>query len=313
MILYLAFLLAFASGQESPAYKVEAQFVKVPVTVLDETGRSIMGLGRDDFRLLDEGQERRIENFVLDKSPVHVVFLLDVSGSIEEELNQIKNAVFRFAQAFGKEDRLAVIAFADEVRLLQDWTNKPKDLRKALKKLERGYRTALYDALFMTAHDKLSRVKGKKVIILLTDGLDNESAENYESVKDELIASNTVLYIVSRTQLIRDKIEDSSRVKFLNSTLKNVLDESRSFVDIYFEGKEAAMRYLAEVNGGRTLFPPSLPALGEAYLQIARELKTQYLLTFLPPERSDTRFRSIEVLCNQEVGKIYHRQIYLAH
>ncbi|HUV12364.1 MAG TPA: hypothetical protein VMY18_01910, partial [Acidobacteriota bacterium] len=147
---------------------------------------------------------------------------------------------------------------------------------------------------------------------LLTDGLDNESAATYESVKDELISSNTVLYIVSRTRLIRDKIEDSNRVKFLDSILKNVLDDSRSFVDIYFEGKEASMKYLAEVNGGRTFFPPSLPALGEAYLQIARELKTQYLLTFLPPKHSEAEFRHIEVLCKEEVGKIYHRQIYRA-
>jgi len=312
MILYLTLLLAFALGQESPKYRVNAQFVKVPVTVLDENGRSILGLEREDFQLLDEGQERTIENFVLDKSPVHVVFLLDVSGSIEEELQEIKHAVLRFAQAFGKEDRLAVIAFADEIHLLQDWTNKPKDLRKSLKKLKRGYRTALYDALFMTANEKLSKVIGKKVIILLTDGLDNESAASYESVKDELISSNTVLYIVSRTRLIREKIQDSSRVKFLDSILKNVLDESKSFVDIYFEGKEAAMTYLAEVNGGRTLFPPSLPALGQAYIQIARELKTQYLLTFLPPEHSETEFRHIEVLCRKEVGKIYQRQIYHA-
>jgi hypothetical protein len=70
------------------------------------------------------------------------------------------------------------------------------------------------------------------------------------------------------------------------------------------------MDYLAENSGGRVFYPEQLKSLGESYLQIARELKTQYVLTFLPPAESEKRFRNIKVVCKQPVSMIFHRKIY---
>jgi len=309
---YLAVPLLFTLWQSQPAYRIDAQYIKVPVTVLDQNGQALMGLTREDFRLFDEEEPRRIENFVLDEMPVHVVFLLDSSESLEEEIQEIRYAVLRFAQSFDKEDRMAVISFSDEVTLLQDWTNSYKQLRKALKKLKTGYRTALYDALLTTASEKLRTIPGKRVIILLTDGLDNESDSSYANVMNELMASNIVLYIVSRTRLIQPKVEGSTRVEFLNRVMKNVLGEDEDFVEIYFRLKETSMNYLAESSGGRVFYPNELKALGQSYVQIAKELKTQYVLTFLPPRNSQKRFRSIKVTCDRPVGKIFFRHLYRA-
>lgn len=298
--------------QAQPAFRVDAQYVKVPVTVLDETGRAVLGLNREDFQLFDEGTERPIRNFVLDTSPVHVAFLLDASGSVEEEQEEIKYATMRFAEHFQKGDRFSVVAFSDEIQTLQKWTDDLGDLRKSLKKLEKGYRTALYDALTTVANGTLSGVEGKRAIILLTDGLDNESRASYEKAMNTLISKDIVLYIVSRTRLIRDRVEDSDRVEFLDKVMKNVLDDDRSFVEIYFREKETSMNYLAEVNAGRVFYPEKLQALGETYLQIARELKTQYLLTFLPEVETGPEFRQIRVECNRESVRLFHRQIYRA-
>jgi len=312
--MFLAFCLAapllFTFWQSQPAYRIDAQYIKVPVTVLNENGQVILGLIREDFRLFDEEEARNIENFVLDEMPVHVVFLLDSSESLEDEIQEVRYAVLRFAQTFDEGDRMAVISFSDEITLLQDWTNSYKQLRKALKKLKKGYRTALYDALLSTATEKLQTIPGKRVIILLTDGLDNESDANYASVMNELTASNIVLYIVSRTRLIQPKVEGSTRVEFLNRVMKNVLGGDEDFVEIYFRLKETSMNYLAESSGGRVFYPDQLKALGQSYAQIARELKSQYVLTFLPPKNSQKRFRSIRVTCNRPVGKIFYRNLY---
>lgn len=304
------FLLLFSALQAQPAYKIDAQYIKVPVTVLDADNQAVMGLTREDFRLFDEGEARPIKNFVLDELPIHVVFLLDSSASLKEEIQEIRYATLRFAQTFGSEDRIAVISFSDEIHLLQDWTNSYKELRGSLKKLKKGYRTALYDALLTTASEKLQSVVGKRVIILLTDGLDNESDATYANVMNELIASNIVLYIVSRTRLIQPKVEGTERVEFLNRVMKNVLGEDEDFVEIYFRLKETAMNHLAESSGGRVFYPEELKALGPTYVQIAKELKSQYILTFLPPGKSRKRFRSIQVTCSRPVGKIFHRQLY---
>lgn len=304
-----SFLLGF---QHTPRFRVETNVVKVPVSVFDETGRVIQGMKKDQFRLFDQGEPRPIENFLLDKTPISVVLLLDVSGSVREELEEIKKAAVSMTRAFDKNDRIAVVSFSDHVELLQDWTNNRKDLQKSLKKLQRGYRTALYDALFVTARERLRSVGGKKVIILLTDGLDNQSLKSYDDVINSLIETNTALYIISRTQLVQSKIEKTERVEFLNQVMRNVLkDPNGNFVDVYFKEKQVAMTHLAEATGGRAFFPKKLEELSSRYVEVANELKTQYVLTFKSPEKSEKKFRGIQVKCTVPVGSLSYRRQYL--
>ncbi len=312
----LAILVAsvsFLSAQTN--IRVDASYIKVPVTVLDKNGRGILGMRASDFRLYDEGEERPITNFILDQERVNVVFLLDTSGSVKEELDQIRWATLRFAQHFSEDDRIAVVSFADDIKTLQDWTNNIGHLRKSLRKLETGYKTALYDALVQTARKKLAEVTGRRVIILLTDGLDNWSETTYETAMNELTRLNVVLYIVSRSRMVQSKVEQSDRVEFLDRVMKNVLDDDANFVDIYFKEKEIALNQLAEVNAGQVFYPKELAALGQTYVRIAEELKIQYLMTFLPPSDASTgpAFRKIKVECLRDVGHIYNRQLYRAH
>ena len=307
---WLCLLSPLLLAQNPAAFKVDATYVKVPVTVVDTRGKVLVDLTREEFQLFDEGKARPIENFVLDPTPIHVALLLDVSGSVREELKEIRRTALRFAESFDQEDRLALITFSDRMEILQDWTNNTARLRKSLKRLERGYRTALYDALLSTVKGPLRRVPGKKVLILLTDGLDNDSISSFSDVVDSLIDSNVTLYIVGRTRLVEPQVQKSDRVDFLNQVLRNVLDEEKDFVEIYFREKEASLSYLAEATGGRAFFPKQLSELKDSYIQLAKELKTQYVLTFLPPTRSTKQFRTIQVLCTKPVGRVYHRTKY---
>ena len=308
--IYFLLVSAFLTAQNPPSFRVNTTLVKVPVTVFDLQGKILTELTQDEFQLFDEEESRAIENFILDKTALHVMLLLDVSGSVHEELNEIQTAALRFAQSFGKEDRIAVISFSDRIHVLQDWTNNASLLRKSLANLKRGYRTALHDALLATAHEKLAQVSGKKVIILFTDGLDNESQATFDELVDPLIESYISLYIVSRTRLVAPQILRSERVDFLNRVMQNILKEKQDFVEIYFREKETSMSQLAEATGGRALFPQELKELKDTYIQIAKELKHQYVLTFRPPRTSGKQFRTIKVLCSQPVSRIYHRKRY---
>ncbi len=297
-------------AQEPPSFQIKANYIKVPVSVFDTNGQVLSNLTREQFILLDENEPRPIENFLLDETAIHVILLLDVSSSLREELDEIQEAALQFAQSFSREDRIAIVSFSDQLELLQDWTNNIKELRKSLKHLERGYRTALYDALVSTVRERLVQVSGKKVIILLTDGLDNESRSTFDDVMNLLIESGISLYIVSRTRLVQPKIEQNERVDFLNQVMKNLLDDEKDFIDIYFREKETSLSHLAEATGGRIFFPERLEDLRSSYLRVAEELKSQYVLTFLPPASSEKPFRTIEVVCTQDIGRIYHRKKY---
>ena len=92
--------------------------------------------------------------------------------------------------------------------------------------------------------------------------------------------------------------------------MSELVNPEEDFVDAYFEQKEKAMLHLAESTGGRALFPERLEELADRYLELARELKSQYVLTFRPPLQSDHKFRAIRVQCTEPTGKILHRRQY---
>lgn len=297
-------------SQKPPRFTTQADYVRVPVSVFDSRGKLMLNLEREEFSLYDEGETRQIEHFLLDESPISVVLLLDVSGSVKEEIEPITEAALGFARGFEHSDRFAAITFSDERVVLQEWTNDLRALRRSIRKLEPGYRTALYDALWRTVQQELRKVFGKKAIIVLTDGLDNESTSSHEAVVGELIRSAVSVYVISRTRFILPEVAKSKRVAFLNRVMNDVLQENSDFVEIYFREKESAMSQLAEATGGRALFPTSLEELKGTYLEVARELKNQYVLTFRPPAESELDFRKIEVRCSQVEARISHRKQY---
>jgi Ca-activated chloride channel homolog len=310
-MLFLVLFLAYSSvaAAQTASFRVDASYIKVPVTVFDSQGRLTAGLSREDFRILDEGQERQIENFILDKTPLDIVLLLDVSGSLQEEIEEMRDAAVLFARSFSKDDSISAVSFADRTEILQEWSDNWKDIRKSLRRLKPGYRTALYDALKETT-DRLRPRAGKRVILLLTDGLDNESRSSFDDVLEELIKNDISLYIVSRTRLVRPQVAGSARVEFLNRVMQNVLNSDEDFIESYFREKETALRQLAEVSGGRVFFPLQLHELSANYEQIAEELKFQYLLTFRPPESSEKQFRNLQVICLESARTVHYRQQY---
>ncbi len=308
-LLVLCLCSTWASAQDV-SFRVSANFVKVPVSVFDLQGGLISDLSRADFVLRDEGLETPIQNFMIDRAPVHVLLLLDASGSLRDELDEIRKASLQFAGSFSKEDRISLISFSDRVEVLQEWTNKFGRIKKSLKRLKRGYRTALYDALLQAVQDQFNGVSGRRVIILFTDGLDNESMSPYEKLGPALNQADIMLYIVSRTRLVQPMVRGNARVEFMNRVMKQLLNDDGDFVDSYFRRKEAAMSHLAESTGGRVLFPKILEELEDSYRQVAQELKLQYVLTFQSPLESSKFFREISLECQREVGRIHYRKQY---
>ena len=278
--------------------------------MFDERGKLRDDLEREHFSVRDDGKATSIVNFVRNVAPINVLLLLDSSGSLKDELEEIRDSALHFARSFTSDDRISIISFSDGTVVLSPWTNQIRRLRKGLRKLKGGYRTAIYDALGETIAGHLRQVQGRRVIILLTDGLDNESVTPYEEILRRLIKSQITLYIVSRTRLVDDKVRDIKRVSFLNQVMQNILQDDGDFVEDYFKEKEMSMVTLAESTGGRALFPELLEDLGDSYAQVSRELKHQYLLTFVPPRSSEKKFRSINVTCSLPQGKVYFRRQY---
>ncbi|NWG14269.1 MAG: VWA domain-containing protein [Acidobacteria bacterium] len=297
-------------SQEPPTFSVTVSLVKVPVSVFGENGAPELRLHAGDFRLYEDGVAQSIRSFGVDQNPVSVVLVLDTSATVEKELDRIKQAARDFVRELSPQDRLSIIAFSDEASRILDWTENRKAFQRALRQIEPGVRTALYDAMFMAADDMLRGIEGRKAIILLTDMLNNQSRVTFEQAAKAIIQSQASLYVVSKTAIVRKQAMSQRRVVWLHDIYRRMFGGA-NYVEEFFRKREAEMTDLAEKTGGRCLFPPDFDQIGSAYGEIARELKSQYYLTYVSNQQlAPDSYHRITVEYAGSASKLIFRQGY---
>ncbi len=316
----LLFLLMFAfcpearaesrQDQNAPTFSVSVSLIKVPITVFDANGVSVQDLRGSDFRIYEDGIEQDIRSVGIDRNPVSVVLLLDTSATVEKEQKQMREAAEDFAASLSGEDRVSIMTFDDEVRLLQDWTSDTRRVRKVLRKIKPGLRTALYDGMFAAAHDQLSGVEGRKAIILLTDCLNNQSTLGFPDAAMAIVQSQASLYVVSKTMMVRQAARQQRRVVMLADIYKRLFGDD-DYIDEFFEKRESEMIDLAEKTGGRCYFPADYNQIKDVYDEVARELKNQYFLTYVSNRsKSPNSYHRITVDYLPPSSKLIYRKGY---
>jgi VWFA-related protein len=294
-----------------PSFSVSVNLVKVPISVFDLEGNMITSLRKEDFRIWEDKAAQEIRSFGLDRNPVSVVLLLDTSTSGKKELKKIKEAAEAFVNALSPTDLISLITFDDEVNLVLDWTDDQKKVKKALDKIRPGLRTALYDAMYRAAHDQFEGVEGRKAIILLTDCLNNQSSVNFQDAALAVVQSQASLYVVSKTEIVKEQARRERRVVMLNDIYKRLFGEDANYIDEFFEKREAEMTNLAEVTGGRCFFPADYDQMRGVYSEVARELKSKYFLTYVSNQNMlPNSYHRISIEYLSPASKIMYRRGY---
>jgi len=291
-----------AEGEEE-VLRVRTEEVLLPVSVRDAQGLPVAGLSEESFFIYDNGVRQEIKSFNRRRIPANIVLLLDASGSVFSQMRFIREAARGFIQGLDAQDKVCVMQFADKVELLQDWTG-ADDTAKLLKAIDWRYRpgesTAFYDGLYLAARDQLSKVEGRRLIIVLTDGIDSID-RRHASYKDALNAvrgAEATVYVVSLTASLRALVEKRTGGGGLSSILARGYDPRQ--VSRYLSlinGAEKLLTGLAEQTGGRIFLPIKDEELSPAYSAIALELRTQYIITYQPrPKTVSGSWRVIRVL-----------------
>jgi Ca-activated chloride channel homolog len=300
-----------AQDSNTPIISVSVNLVKVPVSVFDSHGNLVSNLRSEDFRIWEDQAPQQIRSFGLDMNPVSVVLLLDTSMSSKNEMRSIKQAATEFADALSPEDRISIIGFDDEVYRALDWTDDMKKVRKALGKLRSGGRTALYDAMYFAAYDQLKEIDGRKAIILLTDCLNNESRTSFHNASLTIVQSQASLYVVSKTALVMEQARNERRVLMVSDMLKRLYGDSEDYIGEFFKKKETEMSELSEKTGGRCFFPTDYDRLKNIYMEVARELKSKYYLTYVSNQRLEPNsYHRIAIEYLEPTSKIIYRKGY---
>lgn len=295
---------------EDEIVNVLTEEVLVPVSVRDETGKSVAGLKPERFIIYDNNVRQELTSLNVRRAPANIVLLMDASGSVFSQMKFIREAAKNFARALPPGDKVSVMQFADRVELLQDWTpaSETAALEKSLDwRYRPGQRTTFYDALYLAADEQLKKVEGRKLIILLTDGIDSTEVKRAD-FQDALAAvkrAEASVYVVSLTASLRADIEAKTGGK-----LKSIFGgydprQVKQYIGI-IDAAERQLEALATQTGGRIFLPLKEDGLLPAYKAIAEELRSQYIVTYTPrPRAAKGEWRRVRVLItngNYEIG-----------
>jgi Ca-activated chloride channel homolog len=264
--------------------KVNVNLVNVFVTVTDATGAPIGGLKKDNFILQEDGKDQKISVFDKESAlPLSIALGIDTSLSTRHDLPLEQQSAKRFAHAILRPvDALSVYAFSEVVNESRGgYTADLKRIDESIDHIRMGAATALYDAIYLASRS-LDHRKGRKVIVLITDGGDTISKVDYKQAVRAAVEAEAIVY-----SIIVVPIESSAGREI---------------------GGEHALIQLSEDTGGKYYYATSTAQLDEAFHKISDELRTQYLLAYYPSEHASfSDFRRIDVkVTGSPEGSAYH-------
>jgi VWFA-related protein len=292
--------------------KVDVNVVNVLASVRDKKGMLMPHLEKQDFTILEDGKPQTIKYFTRETDlPLTIGMLVDTSGSQVNLIGIEKNAASQFfSQVLGKKDEAFLLMFGEESELLQDYTNSIRLLNEGLNQLRlsapvggfgpgpvptvgqpRG--TVLYDAVYLASAEKLRQEVGRKVIVVITDGVDEGSKLPIDEAIEAAQKSDAVIY--------------------------SILYEDRGFYSRFGGGMsfggggEAALHKMSDATGGHVFRVDSRHPLDEVFKELQEEMRTQYAIGYTPTnEVRDGTYRKLEVKMVNKDLKAQARKGYYA-
>lgn len=308
--------------------KVNTTLVTIPVSVMDRDGRYVPNLQKEEFRIWEDGVEQEVAFFQSVDKPFSVVLMLDTSPSTEFRLEDIQNAAISFVNQLRRDDRVMVVSFDNDVKILSEFTTDRNKLERAIMRSNTHSGTRLYDAVDIVINQELSRVQGRKAIVLFTDGVDTTSRRaDYQSNIMDAQELDALIYPVQY-----DTSRDMNANNNSNSRPSDVWDQildgifgggkrrhkgggggggNRSTRGDYELGNQYLME-LANSSGGREYHADSLQNMSTAFANVAEELRRQYSIGYYPkrPPQPGQR-RQIRVRARQSNLAVRARDSYI--
>ena len=254
--------------------RIDVALIELYTSVTDRSGAPLRGLADSDFQVFVDGEPQPLQRFDQAANlPVHAGILFDTSTSMIDRIDAAEEAALHFFElVLGPQDRACLITFNDRPELVVGFTGSRETLAGGLADLATEGETALYDSVLYALY-YFGGLRGKRALILLTDGGDSSSKHRFEDVIEFARRSQVAIYSIG--------IDIDPRELMVRGRLQQ----------------------LCNATGGRCFFIKSAAELKRVYERIETEVRSQYLLVFESPEGEPDTFRKIEVkLTNRPAG-----------
>jgi len=274
--------------------RVDVEMVLVPVTVTDVKNHPVVDLTRHNFKLFEGESEEKIQYFGNEDAPLSVGILVDLSSSMANKIDEVREAASEFFDNANPADDYFVITFADKPKLLADTTQSYEDIHAALGAAKPKGNTALADAIYMGL-TKLKHAKySRKALLVISDGGDNNSRHSLRQIKKLARESDTEIYAIdvcdAPALLLTQKLEERFGRQWLTE--------------------------VTESTGGRTISLDNPAGIPDAAARASRELRNQYILGYRPSRvADDSKWRKIKVKVTRSEDflplQVYYRTGYV--
>lgn len=287
LFLCLILLTNFAAAQDTDddtPIKVDTLLLTMPLTVNDNRGRNIAGLKRENFSIFQNGEEQEIDYFFNEETPMNVAILIDASASTKKVLDKIQKAARDFVKVLRPEDKGIIVSFDYRTQFLSDLTADKKKLSSAIEKVNIADKTGsdMNEAVFQVVKNHFESFKGRKAIIVLTDGMVVKRSVTSQQAMDALQNSDTYFYPI----IFTTKANSEAITKISTSSKKPMSIE--------------ILEIIAQETAGK-FYVKDAENLKEAFQNIAEELKNQYMVGFYPQyTESKNLAQDIRIEVNQE-------------
>ena len=265
---FAALLFASVAAAQQPAFRAATRIVVVHATVRNGRGELVTSLDRSAFTIYENGKAQPISIFRRDDIPVSLGLLIDNSGSMRTLRSKVEAAALALARASNPQDEIFVLNFNDKAHVDVPLTSDVRVLESGIRRVDSIGGTALRDAIDM-AQTYVSEhgTRDRKVLLVITDGIDNASIVTREQIAKQAEQRDTVVFAVGL-------FGDDDRTK----RGRHELDQ------------------LAERTGGAAFYPASIDDIGPVALEIARQIRNQYTVAYTPRNQAlDGSYRRIRV------------------
>ena len=299
--------------------RVNTTLITIPVSAMDRDGRYVPNLQKEEFRIWEDGVEQDVAFFQSVDKPFSVVLMLDTSPSTQFRLEDIQDAAISFVNQLRSDDKVMVVSFNDDIKILSEFTTDRRKLHNAIQRSKTDDGTRLYDAVDMVINQQLSRVQGRKAIVLFTDGVDTTSrrADYYSNITDaqELDALIYPVQYDTRQDMNVGNFP-SAKIDIWGTILGGIFGggrrSSRGTARNDYEVADQYLLELANSTGGREYKADSLQNMSHAFANVAEELRRQYSIGYYPkrPPQAGQR-RYIRVRARQPNLAVRARDSYI--
>jgi VWFA-related protein len=284
LIVFLPIAVAGRPAGVPQQIEINVDRVNILFSVKDNKGKLVTNLTQTDFKLYEDDKPQTIERLNIDRDlPLNIAMLIDRSGTVQNQLKLEKDAAIEFLNKTLKhgKDRALVIGFDTGVDdLSQGFTDDIEKLSSPIRKILAGGSTAVFDAVFIASNQYLSKEPSRRVIVLISDGDDNNSRKTLDEALLASQKNEVAIYAISTNLSVGTSGADRDKG---DKTLKK----------------------LSQDTGGRAFFPKKLEDLETGFQSIGEEVRSQYSLIYSPTNKlRDGLFRRYRVVPNNKQYKV---------